>query len=207
MFRWFQSLRGGPTNPWTCNRIDGPTSDKILALSDSIIELLKGCRSTSGNAARKDLNNAGLDAAIVTWESWRQIAPILAKCLPSKEDIALLSTLLDTFGSSFLEAFSQDNVTPYVHLLCSHLEVQLDRLKSMQLASQEKLELFHRVHKTLFYTATSHGGFGRSGVQDTLAEVWLRKITKAFGNNPEKFNGWLARKRDISRQHHPKLFL
>ena len=48
-------------------------------------------------------------------------------------------------------------MTPYVHLLCSHIVEIIKRYGSLSLFNQENFEAIHQAHKIIFFQGTTRG--------------------------------------------------
>ena len=142
-----------------------------------------------------------------TWESWIAAHKLLNKLVLNERDIQDVSTLTRAFGNAYVDAFGEPKVTPYIHLVVCHLPALVNRLKTMHVASQEKFELFHRTHKTIFYRTTTRGGCFRHGIQDTLANIYIRKINLVdWGTYHNAFSSWLDKRRALLLSRFTALF-
>lgn len=102
------------------------------------------------------------------WDAWSKIQYYLTSFGPfSEEDISTLVLLLQSFGSEYKQRYLTSRVTPYVHILCSHLVEVIKLHGSVALYANEGFEATHKFHRRIFQRATAHNG-SRSRVSSIL---------------------------------------
>lgn len=102
------------------------------------------------------------------WRSWNAIQKYLTGPGPfSDEQLTQLQQHLTDFGDAYVNRYTRQRVTPYVHILCAHLVEVLKKYKSVGIYAQEGFEATHKFHRRIFQRCSSHRG-SRSRISSIL---------------------------------------
>jgi hypothetical protein len=167
--------------------LDGNACDKLRDLNESIREIINQLDA-------KQIAHEKKQALLTLWGCWTSILDVLKLIMPTTEHIQTLEKSINTFETSFINIFGKGQVTPYIHILCCHVIAQIQRLGTMQIASQQKFEAYHRTSKALFYERTTRGGFGHDPSAETLGASLVQKIVRNYAKlDVYSWKDWMAK--------------
>ena len=84
----------------------------------------------------------------------------------TEEERAKIGDFLKKWGDDFKNTFGNIHVTPYVHVIATHVPLFIQKYGSLDLFSQQGFEATHKWHNTIYSRASSRdGAVSKSKVQ------------------------------------------
>ena len=100
----------------------------------------------------------GLQRARV-WEACNEMLRLLESPCLNEEEIATLKDSIDKFTKIMIDAWGQNHITHYMHILYAHSSFFLDEYGSLvAIWSNQGMEQSHYQAKAAYFKNTHHGG-------------------------------------------------
>jgi hypothetical protein len=110
---------------------------------------------------------------------------------------ASIKDVLQAFGTAFVELYGKNNVTPYIHVLCCHTGILIDKYGDLGKYNQQNVENFMNFVKATVHRGSAKGGGALSHHKSGLAlAVLQRKYRLELTWDPK----WRRRKLDTKRK-------
>ena len=106
---------------------------------------------------RGSLATLGLQLARV-WEACNEMMRLLERPCLNEEEIATLKDSIDKFTKIMIDAWGQNHITHYMHILYAHNYFFLDEYGSLAIWSHQEMEQSHYQAKASYFKNTRHGG-------------------------------------------------
>ena len=99
----------------------------------------------------------GLQRARV-WEACNEMMRLLERPCLNEEEIATLKDSIDKFTKIMIDAWGQNHITHYMHILYAQSSFFLDEYGSLAIWSNHRMERSHYQAKAAYFKNTRHGG-------------------------------------------------
>lgn len=119
--------------------LDGNVMDRIFRISTELVSTF-----AAGDEPLQEL-----------WIKWGEILTLSKSTTPN---IPQLRKTVTKWSLLFLKVYGHDNVTPYIHIICSHWADLMDLHGNLTEFSQEGFEGAHHFQKLIYSRVTSKGG-------------------------------------------------